>query len=148
MVNIVAEAHITSPKALDLVKSGALHSASITYVINSYDYDEENDNIIVTDAYLVELSLVLDPADPTAQILNSKTKAQIINNTKEENAVTDEQVKTITDAIEASKREVLDAIKALAPTTSDDSDTGIDDDVTAENARKAKKLEELKGKWV
>lgn len=69
--DLLAEAEVTNANVIPLIDSGALRNASITYAMTDYYYDEEQDAIIVESARLVELSLVVNPADDTAQILNT-----------------------------------------------------------------------------
>ena len=99
--DLVANATISDDKVLKMVKSGAIHNASITYTMTDYHYDKDLDAIVVVSADLVELSLVINPADKTAQILNAL---------KEENGMNDEQNKEIIDAIVKAKDELKESI--------------------------------------
>ena len=136
-------------KVLRLVKSGAIRNASITYAMTDYYYDESEDTIVVVSARLVELSLVIDPADKSAQILNS---------IKEENEMNDEQNKEILDAVSAAKDELLESIGVYFKGLEDfivkaiderlgkpETDGETDDEILAENS--AKELAKLKEKW-
>lgn len=150
--DLLADAVISDEKALRLVKSGALHNASITYAMTDYYYDESKDAIVVVSARLVELSLVIDPADKSAQILNS---------IKEENEMNDEQNKEILDAVSAVKDELNESIgeyfkgledfiikaidERLGKPKTDDGDGKTDEEISAENS--AKELAKLKEKW-
>lgn len=148
--DIMANAKITSPRAKELVANGAISSASVTYEVQDYDYDDANDTVIINDANLIELSLVLNPADPTAKILNSKTKNALV--TSEENKkMTDDQFKQLLTAIsslpEKLAENVADAMKAQQD--SDDKqgtqdESGVSKDNTASNSFN---LDDLKKKW-
>lgn len=152
--DIMANAKITNPRAKELVSNGAIHSASVTYEVKDYDYDNTNDTVIINSANLIELSLVLNPADPTAKILNSKTKNALITS-EESKQMTDDQFKQLLTAIsslpEQIAENVVDAIKAQQDSsgTSDD-DQGAQDgngapkDNTASNSIN---LNDLKRKW-
>lgn len=148
--DIMANAKITSPRAKELVANGAISSASVTYEVKDYDYDDTNDTVIIKDANLIELSLVLNPADPTAKILNSKTKNALM--TSEENKkMTDDQFKQLLNAISGLPEKlaeiVADALKAQQD--SDDKqgtqdESGVSKDTTASNSFN---LDDLKKKW-
>lgn len=152
--DIMANAKITNPRAKELVSNGAINSASVTYEVEDYDYDDVDDTVIINSANLIELSLVLNPADPTAKILNSKTKNALV--TSEENKkMTDEQLKQLLTAIsslpEKIAENVADAIKAQQDSSSDSDDKqgtqGGNDaskDTTASNSLD---LNDLKKKW-
>lgn len=147
---IMANAKITSPRAKELVANGAISSASVTYEVKDYDYDKTDDTVIINRANLIELSLVLNPADPTAKILNSKTKNALM--TSEENKkMTDDQFKQLLNAIsglpEKIAENVADAMKAQQD--SDDKqgaqdESGVSKDNTASNSFN---LDDLKKKW-
>lgn len=148
--DIMANAKITSPRAKELVANGAISSASVTYEVQDYDYDDANDTVIINDANLIELSLVLNPADPTAKILNSKTKNALVTS-KENEKVTDDQFKQLLTAIsslpEKLAENVADAMKAQQD--SDDKQgtqdgSGVSKDTTASNSVN---LTDLKKKW-
>lgn len=152
--DIMANAKITSPRAKELVANGAISSASVTYEVQDYDYDDANDTVIINDANLIELSLVLNPADPTAKILNSKTKNALITRKGDEN-MTDDQFKQLLTAIsslpEKIAENVADAMKPQqdSPDNSDDKQgtqdgSGASKDTTASNSVN---LTDLKKKW-
>lgn len=158
--DIMANAKITNPRAKELVSNGAIHSASVTYEVKDYDYDNTNDTVIINSANLIELSLVLNPADPTAKILNSKTKNALITS-KGSKQMTDDQFKQLLTAIsslpEQIAEKVVDAIEAQQDSagTSDD-DQGAQDgngtskDNTASNSLDSndlKRMNDLKRKW-
>ena len=147
--DLLADAIISDEKVLRLVKSGAIRNASITYAMTDYYYDESEDAIVVVSARLVELSLVIDPADKSAQILNS---------IKEENEMNDEQNKEILDAVSALKDELIksigESIKGIEDSVikaiderlgNPETDGETDDEILAENS--AKELAKLKEKW-
>lgn len=147
--DLLADAIISDEKVLRLVKSGAIRNASITYAMTDYYYDESEDAIVVVSARLVELSLVIDPADKSAQILNS---------IKEENEMNDEQNKEILDAVSALKDELIksigESIKGIEDSVikaiderlgKPETDGETDDEILAENS--AKELAKLKEKW-
>ena len=147
--DLLADAIISDEKVLRLVKSGAIRNASITYAMTDYYYDESEDAIVVVSARLVELSLVIDPADKSAQILNS---------IREENEMNDEQNKEVLDAVSALKDELLESIgeyikgiedsiiKAIDERLGDpETDGETDEEILAENS--AKELAKLKEKW-
>lgn len=148
--DIMANAKITNPRAKELVSQGAISSASVTYEVQDYDYDDTSDTVIIKDANLIELSLVLNPADPTAKILNSKTKNALM--TSEENKkMTDDQFKQLLNAISGLPEKlaeiVADALKAQQD--SDDKqgtqdESGVSKDTTASNSFN---LDDLKKKW-
>lgn len=147
--DLLADAIISDEKVLRLVKSGAIRNASITYAMTDYYYDESEDTIVVVSARLVELSLVIDPADKSAQILNS---------IREENEMNDEQNKEILDAVSALKDELTESIgvyfkgledfiiKAIDERLGEpETDGETDEEILAENS--AKELAKLKEKW-
>lgn len=152
--DIMANAKITNPRAKELVSQGAINSASVTYEVKDYDYDKTDDTVIINRANLIELSLVLNPADPTAKILNSKTKNALM--TSEENKqMTTDQFKQLLNAIsglpEKIAENVADAMKAQqdSPDNSDDKqgtqdESGVSKDNTASNSFN---LDDLKKKW-
>lgn len=152
--DIMANAKITNPRAKELVSNGAINSASVTYEVEDYDYDDTDDTVIINSANLIELSLVLNPADPTAKILNSKTKNALVTNKGSKN-MTDDQFKQLLSAISSLPAKIAeniaDAIKAQQDSsdTSDDQGTqdekGASKDNTASNSRL--NLDELKKKW-
>lgn len=159
--DIMANAKITNPRAKELVSNGAIHSASVTYEVKDYDYDNTNDTVIINRADLIELSLVLNPADPTAKILNSKTKNALVTSKGSKN-MTDDQFKQLYDqskqllvAIsslpEKIAERVADAIKvpqdSAAPSDGDQgaqAGNGTPKDTTASNSLD---LNDLKRKW-
>ena len=147
--DLLADAIISDEKVLRLVKSGAIRNASITYAMTDYYYDESEDAIVVVSARLVELSLVIDPADKSAQILNS---------IREENEMNDEQNKEVLDAVSALKDELLESIGEYIKGIEDsiikaiderlgnpETDGETDEEILAENS--AKELAKLKEKW-
>lgn len=147
--DLLADAIISDEKVLRLVKSGAIRNASITYAMTDYYYDESEDAIVVVSARLVELSLVIDPADKSAQILNS---------IREENEMNDEQNKEVLDAVSALKDELLESIGEYIKGIEDsiikaiderlgnpETDDETDEEILAENS--AKELAKLKEKW-
>lgn len=147
--DLLADAIISDEKVLRLVKSGAIRNASITYAMTDYYYDESEDAIAVVSARLVELSLVIDPADKSAQILNS---------IREENEMNDEQNKEILDAVSALKDELTESIGEYIKGIEDsiikaiderlgnpETDDETDEEILAENS--AKELAKLKEKW-
>ena len=147
--DLLADAIISDEKVLRLVKSGAIRNASITYAMTDYYYDESEDTIVVVSARLVELSLVIDPADKSAQILNS---------IREENEMNDEQNKEVLDAVSALKDELLESIGEYIKGIEDsiikaiderlgnpETDDETDEEILAENS--AKELAKLKEKW-
>ena len=147
--DLLADAIISDEKVLRLVKSGAIRNASITYAMTDYYYDESEDAIVVVSARLVELSLVIDPADKSAQILNS---------IREENEMNDEQNKEILDAVSALKDELIKSIGESIKGIDDsiikaiderlgkpETDGETDEEILAENS--AKELAKLKEKW-
>lgn len=152
--DIMANAKITSPRAKELVANGAISSASVTYEVQDYDYDDADDTVIINDANLIELSLVLNPADPTAKILNTKTKNALVPS-EENKKMTDDQFKQLLTAIsslpEQIAENVADAIKKQqnSPDNSDDKQgtqdgNGASKDNTASNSLN---LDDLKKKW-
>lgn len=151
--DIMANAKITSPRAKELVSNGAIRSASVTYEVKDYDYDNTNDTVIINSANLIELSLVLNPADPTAKILNAKTKNAL---TSEENKqMTDEQFKQLLSSISALPEQiaenVADAIKAQQDSlgnSDDDQGTQGGNETSKDNtASNGLNLNDLKKKW-
>lgn len=152
--DIMANAKITNPRAKELVSNGAINSASVTYEVEDYDYDDVDDTVIINSANLIELSLVLNPADPTAKILNSKTKNALV--TSEENKkMTDDQFKQLLTAIsslpEKIAENVADAIKAQQDSSSDSDDKrgtqGGNDASKDSTASNSVNLNNLKKKW-
>ena len=152
--DIMANATITNPRAKELVSNGAINSASVTYEVKDYDYDNTNDTVIINSADLIELSLVLNPADPTAKILNSKTKNALITS-KGSKKMTDDQFKQLLTAIsslpEQIAENVADAIKTQQDSSGDAKDNqgtqggnGASKDNTASNSLN---LDDLKKKW-
>lgn len=148
--DIMANAKITNPRAKELVSNGAINSASVTYEVKDYDYDTTDDTVIINSADLIELSLVLNPADPTAKILNSKTKNALITN-EESKQMTDDQFKQLLTAISSLPEQIADAIKKQQDSsdTSDDKQgtqdgNGASKDNTASNSLN---LDDLKKKW-
>lgn len=148
--DIMATAEITNPRAKELVSQGAISSASVTYEVKDYDYDKTDDTVVINRANLIELSLVLNPADPTAKILNSKTKNALVTS-KENKNMTDDQFKQLLNAIsglpEKIAENVADAMKAQQD--SDDKqgtqdESGVSKDTTASNSVN---LTDLKKKW-
>lgn len=148
--DIMANAKITNPRAKELVSNGAISSASVTYEVKDYDYDNTDDTVIINSADLIELSLVLNPADPTAKILNSKTKNALITN-EENKQMTDDQFKQLLTAISSLPEQIADAMKKQQD-SSDNSDdkqgtqdgSGASKDNTASNSLN---LDDLKKKW-
>ena len=152
--DIMANAKITSPKAKELVSAGAITSASVTYEVEDYDYDDADDTVIINSANLIELSLVLNPADPTAKILNSKTKNALVTSKGSKN-MTDDQFEQLLAAIsslpEKIAEKVADANKTQKDSSGDSKDdqgtqggTGASKDTTASNSLN---LDDLKKKW-
>lgn len=152
--DIMANAKITSPRAKELVANGAISSASVTYEVKDYDYNKTDDTVIINRANLIELSLVLNPADPTAKILNSKTKNALVPS-EENKKMTDDQFKQLLTAIsslpEKIAENVADAMKPQqdSPDNSDDKqgtqdESGTSKDTTASNSVN---LTDLKKKW-
>lgn len=142
--DIIAEATLTSDTAINLVKSGALSNASITYVIRDYDYDESEDVVIVKDANLVELSLVLIPADETAKVMNSLRDEWLKQNEAED---VDQDV--LNDII-IELNGVLEKLESLRSKNDEDADADADadddvDDVDTEAANMRR--DEIKNKW-
>ena len=148
--DIMANATITNQRAKELVSNGAISSASVTYEVEDYDYDDADDTVIINSANLIELSLVLNPADPTAKILNSKTKNALITD-EESRKMTDDQFKQLLTAISSLPEQIADAIKKQQD-SSDNSDdkqgtqdgSGASKDTTASNSLN---LDDLKKKW-
>ena len=152
--DIMANAKITNPRAKELVSNGAITSASVTYEVKDYDYDNTNDTVIINSADLIELSLVLNPADPTAKILNSKTKNALITS-EESKQMTDDQFKQLLTAIsslpEQIAENVADAIKKQQDSSGDSKDNqGTQDGNGAskgDTASNSLTLDDLKKKW-
>lgn len=156
--DMMADAQITNPKALELVKSGALHSASIAYMMTDYDYDQSKDAIVVSSGYLIELSLVLDPADKSAQIINS-TKEETVDMPKNDKDVdTEPTLQDVLNAIEAASSAITDGLAAVVDAINDKDDVKDDnkddskDDNTDADEKENKqasnsRLEQLKKKW-
>ena len=156
--DMMADAQITNPKALELVKSGALHSASIAYMMTDYDYDQSKDAIVVSSGYLIELSLVLDPADKSAQIINS-TKEETVDMPKNDKDVdTEPTLQDVLNAIEAASSAITDGLAAVVDAINDKDDSKDDskddnkDDNTDTDEKENKpasnsRLEQLKKKW-
>ena len=152
--DIMANAKITNPRAKELVSNGAIHSASVTYEVKDYDYDDTNDTVIINSANLIELSLVLNPADPTAKILNSKTKNALITS-KGSKQMTDDQFKQLLTAIsslpEQIAEKVADTIEAQqdsAGASDDNQGTQDGNDAPKDNtASNSINLNDLKRKW-
>lgn len=154
--DLLADAIITDPKAQELVKSGALHNASITYVMTDYVYNEDQDAIIVKSGYIVELSLVLDPADRSAQILNSLKEEQNMGN--------DPTLQDVLDAVAAIDKKVTESLTTITdqlskllgddtkkddpkdPST-DPTGKGADPEDPAKAAENARIISEMKKKW-
>lgn len=151
--DILASAKITNPRAKELVSNGAINSASVTYEVEDYDYDDTDDTVIINSANLIELSLVLNPADPTAKILNSKTKNALVTNKGSKN-MTDDQFKQLLTAISSLPEKIAENVADTIKTTQDSSDTsddqgtqdgkGASNDSTASNSLN---LDDLKKKW-
>ena len=152
--DIMANAKITNPRAKELVSNGAINSASVTYEVKDYDYDNTNDTVIINSADLIELSLVLNPADPTAKILNSKTKNALI--TSEENKqMTDDQFKQLLTAISSLPEKIAESVADAIEAQQDSSGTSDDDQGTQDGngapkdntASNSIDLNDLKRKW-
>lgn len=148
--DIMANAKITNPRAKELVSQGAINSASVTYEVEDYDYDDVDDTVIINSANLIELSLVLTPADPTAKILNSKTKNALM--TSEGNKkMTDDQFKQLVTAISSLPEQIADAIKKQqdsSDTSDDKQGTQDGKDASKDNtASNSLNLDDLKKKW-
>ena len=152
--DIMANAKITSPKAKELVSNGAINSASVTYEVEDYDYDDVNDTVIINSANLIELSLVLNPADPTAKILNSKTKNALVTS-KGNKKMTDDQFKQLLTAISTLPEKIAENVADAIKTQQDSSDTSDDKqgtqggtDASKDNtASNSLNLDDLKKKW-
>lgn len=156
--DIMANAKITNPRAKELVSNGAINSASVTYEVKDYDYDTTDDTVIINSADLIELSLVLNPADPTAKILNSKTKNSLITS-EESKQMTDDQFKQLLTAIsslpEQIAENVADAVADVIKKQQDSSDASKDDQGTQDGngaskdntASNSLNLDDLKKKW-
>ena len=152
--DIMANAKITSPKAKELVSNGAINSASVTYEVEDCDYDDASDTVIINSANLIELSLVLNPADPTAKILNSKTKNALVTSKGSKN-MTDDQFKQLLTAISALPEKIAENVADAIKTQQDSSDN-TDDDQSSQGGNDASKdstasnslnLDDLKKKW-
>ena len=152
--DIMANAKITNPRAKELVTAGAITSASVTYEVEDYDYDDADDTVIINSANLIELSLVLTPADPTAKILNSKTKNALITS-KGSKKMTDDQFKQLLTAISSLPEKIAENVADAMKAHQDSSDNSDDDqgtqggtdaskDSTASNSLN---LDDLKKKW-
>lgn len=151
--DVMANAKITNPRAKELVSQGAINSASVTYEVEDYDYDDTDDTVIINSANLIELSLVLNPADPTAKILNSKTKNALVTS-KGSKKMTDDQFKQLLTAIsslpEKIAEKVADTIEAQQDSAGASDKQGAQDgngaskDSTASNSLT---LDDLKKKW-
>ena len=156
--DIMANAEITNPKAKELVSNGAINSASVTYEVKDCDYDDTDDTVIVKDANLIELSLVLNPADPTAKILNSKTKNALITS-KGSKHMTDDQFKQLVSAISSLPEKIAEKVADVLKTQQNSSGTSKDDQEGAQDGNDASKdkkdntasnslnLDDLKKKW-
>lgn len=152
--DIMASAKITNPRAKELVSNGAISSASVTYEVKDYDYDNTTDTVVINEANLIELSLVLNPADPTAKILNAKTKNALVPS-EESKKMTDDQFKQLLSAIlalpEKIAENVADAIKTQqdSPDNSDDNQgaQGGNDTSKDDTASNSLNLDDLKKKW-
>lgn len=152
--DIMANAKITNPRAKELVSQGAINSASVTYEVKDYDYDKTDDTVIINRANLIELSLVLNPADPTAKILNSKTKNALVPSEENKN-MTDDQFKQLLTTISALPEQIAENV-ADAIKTQQDSPDNTDDDQGTQDGNGASKdntasnsfnLDDLKKKW-
>lgn len=148
--DIMANAKITNSKAKELVSQGAINSASVTYEVKDYDYDNANDTVIINRANLIELSLVLNPADPTAKVLNSRTKNALIKS-EENKQMTDDQFKQLLNAISGLPEKIAENVVDAMKTQQDSDDkqgtqdeSGVSKDTTASNSLN---LDELKKKW-
>ena len=152
--DIMANAKITDPRAKELVSNGAIRSASVTYEVKDYDYDNTNDTVIINSADLIELSLVLNPADPTARILNSKTKNALITN-EESKKMTDDQFKQLLTAISSLPEQIAENVADAIKKQQDSSDTSDDKQGTQDGSGASKdstasnslNLDDLKKKW-
>ena len=152
--DIMANAKITNPRAKELVSNGAINSASVTYEVEDYDYDDTTDTVIITSANLIELSLVLNPADPTAKILNSKTK-NALRTSKGSKKMTDDQFKQLLTAISSLPEKIAEKVADTIEAQQDSSDK-TDDDQSSQDGTGASKdntasnnfnLDDLKKKW-
>lgn len=152
--DIMANATITNPRAKELVSQGAINSASVTYEVEDYDYDDTNDTVIINGANLIELSLVLNPADPTAKILNSKTK-NALSISAENKKMNDDQFKQLLDAISSLPEQIAENVADAIKAQQDSSDTSTDDQGTQDGNGASKdntasnsiNLDDLKKKW-
>lgn len=152
--DIMANAKITNPKAKELVSNGAIRSASVTYEVADYDYDDTDDTVIINSANLIELSLVLNPADPTAKILNSKTK-NALTTSKGSKKMTDDQFKQLLTAISSLPEKIAENVADAIKKQQDSSDTSDDKQGTQDGSGASKdgtasnslNLDDLKKKW-
>lgn len=152
--DITANAKITNPRAKELVSNGAITSASVTYEVEDYDYDDVDDTVIINSADLIELSLVLNPADPTAKILNSKTKNELIKKEGTQK-MTDDQFKQLLTAISSLPEQIAKNVADAIKTQRDSSDVSDDDQGTQDGKGASKdntasnsfNLDDLKKKW-
>lgn len=152
--DIMANAKITNPRAKELVSNGAINSASVTYEVEDYDYDDVDDTVIINSANLIELSLVLNPADPTAKILNSKTKNSLIAS-EENKQMTDDQFKQLLTAISSLPEKIAENVADAIKTQQDSSDNSNDNQGTQDGKGASKdstasnglNLNDLKKKW-
>lgn len=152
--DIMANAKITNPRAKELVSQGAINSASVTYEVKDYDYDNTTDTVIINSANLIELSLVLNPADPTAKILNSKTKNALVTS-KGSKKMTDDQFKQLLTAISSLPEKIAENVADAMKAHQDSSDNPDDDqgtqggtDASKDNtASNSLNLDDLKKKW-
>lgn len=152
--DIMANAKITNPRAKELVSAGAITSASVTYEVKDYDYDNADDTVIINRADLIELSLVLNPADPTAKILNSKTKNALITS-KGSKTMTDDQFEQLLAAISSLPEKIAENVADAIKTQQDSSDTSKADKQGAQDGGASKvntasnslNLDDLKKKW-
>lgn len=155
--DIMANAKITNPRAKELVSQGAINSASVTYEVKDYDYDNTTDTVIINSANLIELSLVLNPADPTAKILNSKTKNALITSKGSKN-MTDDQFKQLLTAISSLPEQIAEKVADTIEAHQDSADKTDDDqssqggndasDASKDNtASNSINLDDLKKKW-
>lgn len=152
--DIMANAKITNPRAKELVSNGAINSASVTYEVKDYDYDNTDDTVIINSADLIELSLVLNPADPTAKILNSKTKNALITS-EESKQMTDDQFKQLLTAISSLPEQIAEKVADAIKTQQDSSDASDDKQGTQDGKDASKdntasnslNLDDLKKKW-
>ena len=155
--DIMANAKITNPRAKELVSNGAINSASVTYEVKDYDYDTTDDTVIINSDDLIELSIVLNPADPTAKILNSKTKNALITS-EESKQMTDDQFKQLLTAISSLPEQIAENVADVIKKQQDSSGTSKDDQGTQDGngasgaskdstASNSLNLDDLKKKW-